>query len=74
MSSTRVLSDLWYGNTSPHERSIQPNSKNMTKDAFFAWAEEAAALRDELLPKYNATGSEERSAMAESYCQAINKL
>lgn len=48
--------------------------KNMTKEDFFTWAEEAAALRDELLPKYNAAGSEERSAMAESYRQAINKL
>lgn len=48
--------------------------KNMAKDVFFTWAEEAAALRDELLPKYDAAGLEERAAMAESYRQKINKL
>lgn len=48
--------------------------KNMTKEAFFTWAEEAAALRDELLPRYDAAGPEERAAMAESYRQEINKL
>ena len=48
--------------------------KNMTKEAFFSWAEEAAALRDELLPKYDAAKPEERKAMAENYRQEINKL
>ncbi len=48
--------------------------KNMTKDVFFDWAEEAAELRDELLPKYNAAGPEERNAMAEKYRREINKL
>ena len=48
--------------------------KNMTKEAFFSWAEEAAALRDELLPKYDAAKPEERKAMAENYRQKINKL
>lgn len=48
--------------------------KNMTKDAFFAWAEEAAALRDRLLPKYDTASLDDRKAMAESYRQAINKL
>jgi len=47
---------------------------NMTKADFFTWAEEAAALRDELLPRYDAAGPEERKAMAESYRQEINKL
>ena len=48
--------------------------KNMTRTAFAAWAEEAAALRDELLLKYDAAKPEERKAMAESYRQEINKL
>ena len=48
--------------------------KKMTKDAFFAWAEEAATLRDEILPKYDAANPEERKTMAESYQQEINKL
>ncbi len=48
--------------------------KNMTKDAFFDWAEEAAELRDELLPKYNAASPEERNTIAEKYRQEINKL
>ena len=48
--------------------------KNMTKAAFFSWAEEAAALRDELLPKYDAAGPEERKAIAESYRQEVNKF
>ena len=39
-----------------------------------SWAEEAAALRDELLPKYNAAKPDERKAMAENYRQEINKL
>ena len=48
--------------------------KNMTRAAFATWAEEAAALRDALLPKYNAAGTEERKAMAENYRHEINKL
>lgn len=48
--------------------------KNMAKTDFFAWAEDAAALRDELLPKYNAASPEERAVMAESYRLEINKL
>lgn len=48
--------------------------KNMTKEAFFTWAEEAAVLRDKLLPKYNATKPEDRKVMAENYRQEINKL
>ena len=48
--------------------------KNMTKVEFFAWAEESAALRDELLPKYDAANPEERRSMAEAYRQEINKL
>ena len=48
--------------------------KNMTKTDFFAWAEEAAALRDELLPKYDTAGLEERKSMEEAYRQEINKL
>jgi hypothetical protein len=48
--------------------------KNMTKEAFFTWAEEAAALRDELLSKYNAAKPEERTVMAENYRKEINKL
>lgn len=46
----------------------------MTKEAFFAWAEEAAALRDKLLPKYNAADPEQRVAMAERYQEEINRL
>ena len=48
--------------------------KNMSKTEFFSWAEEAAALRDELLPKYDAAGPEDRKTMAESYRQEINQL
>ena len=48
--------------------------KNMTKTDFFAWAEEAAALRDELLSKYDTAGLEERKSMEEAYRQEINKL
>ena len=48
--------------------------KTMTKEAFFAWAEEAAALRDALLPRYDSAKPEERKAMAENYRQKINKL
>lgn len=48
--------------------------KNMTKDAFFAWAEEAAVLRDKLLPKYDTASLDGRKAMAESYRREINKL
>ena len=48
--------------------------KNMTKEAFFTWAEEAAALRDDLLPKYDAAKPEDRKAMAENYQREINKL
>ena len=48
--------------------------KNMTRTDFAAWAEEAAALRDELLPKYDAAKPEERKAIAENYKQEINKL
>jgi len=48
--------------------------KNMTKDAFFDWAEEAAELRDELLPKYDAADPEERTTIAERYAEEINKI
>lgn len=48
--------------------------KNMSKTEFFSWAEEAAALRDELLPKYDAAGPEDRKTMVESYRQEINQL
>ena len=48
--------------------------KNMPRTAFAAWAEEAAALRDELLPKYDVAKPEDRKAMAENYRQEINKL
>ncbi len=48
--------------------------KHMTKDAFFTWAEDAAALRDELLPKYDATDPEERTTIAERYAEEINKI
>lgn len=48
--------------------------KEMTKDAFFAWAEEAAALRDKLLPLYAAADPEQRAAMAERYREEINRL
>lgn len=48
--------------------------KNMTKDAFFTWAEEAAELRDELLPKYDAANPEERTIIAERYAEEINKI
>lgn len=48
--------------------------KNMTRAAFSTWAEDAAALRDELLPQYNAADPEERAAIAESYRQEINML
>ncbi len=48
--------------------------KHMTKDAFFTWAEDAAALRDELLPKYDAADPEERTTIAERYAEEINKI
>lgn len=48
--------------------------KNMTKEAFFSWAEEAAALRDELLPRYDAAGMEERKVMAEEFQEEINQV
>ncbi len=47
---------------------------NMERDAFFAWAEEAATLRDELLPKYDAADYETRSDMEEKYRMEVNKL
>ena len=47
---------------------------DMTKAAFFAWAEEAAALRDQLLPKYDAADPEQRAVMAEDYRKEINCL
>ena len=48
--------------------------KNMTRAAFSTWAEDAAALWDELLPQYNAADPEERADIAESYRQEINML
>lgn len=47
---------------------------NMTKAAFFEWAEAAAQLRDELLPGYEYADSEKRAAMAEEYRLEVNKL
>lgn len=47
---------------------------NMERNAFFVWAEEAAKLRDELLPKYDAVDYETRSDMEEKYRKEVNKL
>ncbi len=47
---------------------------NMSRADFFQWAEEAAKLRDELLPLYEKANDEDRAAMAEEYSQKINKL
>lgn len=47
---------------------------NMERNAFFVWAEEAAKLRDELLPKYDAADYETRSDMEEEYKKEVNKL
>ena len=46
--------------------------KHMSRDDFYTWAENAAALRDELLPKYSTANAEERAAMVEEYRLTIN--
>ena len=45
---------------------------HMSRDDFYTWAENAAALRDELLPKYSIANAEERAAMVEEYRLTIN--
>ncbi len=47
---------------------------NMERNAFFVWAEEAAKLRDELLPKYDAADYGTRSDMEDAYKKEVNKL
>ena len=46
--------------------------KQMTRQEFFTWAEAASTLRDEMIPKYDAAGPEERTGIAEAYRREIN--